>query len=286
MKKLKGISMFFLTFIAFFCSSTQIILAEDVIKEILSPIHGQGLDEERLFSILEGRPVIFLGEVHSNPTHHMVHERILKALVSRYGVVNLAMEALPRKAQAIIDRFVEGKIPEAEFLKQVQWDHVWGFDYGLYRPVVDLVISSNGRVWGIGADLDAIKRIARSGMQDLKEDLISPLGVYPGPSSYRDSVKATYEALGQHRQIGPFEHFFLAQLARDELMAENLKNAFLADPKRTVVIAGNQHIVNYWGIPFRFLRRLGLPIATLVVYSDSQREVLRPYLNEFLWITR
>ena len=260
-------------------------LAEDPIKEIIRTFDSQRVDEDELISLLGEKVIVFMGEVHSDQRHHQIHTRIIERLISRYGSVNLAMEALPQRSQGVIDEFVEGKIKEADYLRQVKWDQVWGFDYGMYKPKVDLVISSGGRVWGIGADLETIRRIARLGLEGMEENLIPQRGLFLGPKGYRERVLATYEPLKVHRDIGPFDHFFLAQVMRDELMALNLKNAFLADPKRTIVISGNQHIVNYWGIPSRFLRRLSLPVATLVVYSGTQGLKLKPHLNEFLLIT-
>lgn len=241
------------------------------------------ISAQEMVSRLEGKAVVFLGEIHADQRHHEAQVRFLELLSENFGTFNLAMEPFLRESQSSLDLFIKGWLTEQELLKEVDWERVWGFDYLMYRPLVELIKAKGGRVLGIGVELSMVRDLLKKGGLFGGDIPVNPIYLR-GPSAYREDIRPIYDAHRVHYDRGDFDTFFKAQALRDELMAIHLLEAFLEDPKRTVVLMGNQHVLNYWGVPHRFLRHLGLPVATVVMYSRDQIPKKRPYQNEFVWV--
>ncbi len=251
--------------------------------DIWVPSEERWIGAEEMVKRLEGKAVVFLGEVHNDQRHHDAQLIFLRSFLSQYGPFNMALEALPHWTQEKVDLFLKGDLTEREFLEVVECDRVWGFPYFMYRPLVDLVSSSGGNLIAMGVELSEVRGVLEK-MEGEGLRTAPPLDALFGPKPYTEELKKFYDSVPVHKGTGDFKNFLRAQALRDEFMARNLLKGFKRYPKRTVALMGNGHLINYWGVPARFLSHLGLPVGTIVMYSREQIELKRPYQNEFVWV--
>ena len=62
------------------------------IGQILELNTGTVLSFDQLIDQISSKDLIFIGEVHDNPEHHLIQVQILQALVACCGPVSIAME--------------------------------------------------------------------------------------------------------------------------------------------------------------------------------------------------
>src|SRR6516165_2447681 len=97
---------------------------------------GQALDRGELFRDIVAKPsVVLLGEYHTDADHHLWQLQTLAALHGRGGSLVIGFEAFPRRLQAVLDDWIDGKLTDDAFLKASEWRQVWGYDAALYMPL-------------------------------------------------------------------------------------------------------------------------------------------------------
>jgi len=88
------------------------------IGRIIHLEEGKAISFDRLIDELGSKDLIFIGEVHDNPEHHLIQVQILQALMARCGPLTVAMEFFQKPQQTILDRYMAGDITEEVFLKE------------------------------------------------------------------------------------------------------------------------------------------------------------------------
>ncbi|WP_343715564.1 ChaN family lipoprotein, partial [Inquilinus sp.] len=79
--------------------------------------------------------IVLLGETHDRVTDHHWQLQRIAALHEQEPKLAIGLEMVPRSRQAALDAWIAGKLDEAAFLREVDWERSWGFDFGLYRPI-------------------------------------------------------------------------------------------------------------------------------------------------------
>ena len=247
---------------------------------------GKAVSFDRLMDELGSRDLIFIGERHDNPEHHLVEIQILQALSARYGPLNTAMEFFPRTRQQALDRYVEGVSTEAEFLKESGWKKEWGFDYTLYRPLMLFLRNGRRRVFAVNAPHAIVRKVARGGLQSLEPGERAQLAkdIDLTNQRHRDYLRDIYRA-HVHKDLKRFDPFYEAQCVWEDTMAENIAGILKKDRKKMVVFTGSGHIIHKFGIPDRTIRRVPVRMATLVLYPLSGRVVIEKGLADYVWLT-
>ena len=92
---------------------------------------------------------IIVGDYHTNPYSSNMILWLLEHL-NRLGRRTLVfLEALPNGFQKEIDAYTDAAIDESAFLSAVGYHASFGFDWSLYRPILDVAAQSNTRLFGI-----------------------------------------------------------------------------------------------------------------------------------------
>src|SRR5262249_61762429 len=81
--------------------------------------------------------VIWVGESHDSEIDHEVQLMLIKALFARDERLGVGMEMFQRPYQNVVDRYLAGSVDEAVFLEDTQYQKRWGYEWALYRPIVD-----------------------------------------------------------------------------------------------------------------------------------------------------
>ena len=254
--------------------------------QILDTKQQKAITYPRLLEKLAAANVVFLGELHDNPDHHLIQIQILQSLSNKWGHFALAVEFLPAQNQPIVDKYIKGEMSEEDFLKKVDWPEVWGFHYHFYRPLIDFQRYSRNPVAAINAPHDLVRKVAAKGLKSLnqRERALIAREIDLTDKQHRAFLKEVYES-HSHERLKSFEYFYEAQCVWEETMAQNLAALLKDTHTKIVVICGNGHLVHGFGIPKRLMRRIKTPMVTLVPYTLKETTVIERDLADFVWFT-
>jgi uncharacterized iron-regulated protein len=248
---------------------------------------GKSISFEQLIDKLQSEELIFVGEVHDNPEHHLIQVQILQALMARYGPVTVAMEFFDESRQPVLDRYLEEEVSETVFLKDVEWDKGWSYPYHFYRPIIFLSKEKGRALLGINAPNNIVRKVARSGLDSLTQEERDQVAkeINLDNQAHRDYLREVFKKHSRHHQIKSFDYFYQAQCVWEETMAENIARYLTDNKGKMVVFTGNGHITNRYGIPERVLRRLKVSLATILLYPLTDRTIMNEKMADYIWLT-
>jgi uncharacterized iron-regulated protein len=265
-------------------------------EEILRLPEGDKISFSQLSREVSPAEVVFVGESHDQVEQHQIQTSILREFLKRERPPVIAMEMFRKDQQSTLDRWSQGELDEEEFLKEVQWDTTWGFDYSLYKPILDEARQHRLKVLGLNTQRELVRRVGQNGIEALStEDRKKLPKIDLSDRRHRAYLKSIFE---NHKEgsAKEFESFYQAQCLWDEAMAETLAE-FLKSAegkgKTVLVFAGNGHIVFDFGIPNRLHRRIPLSYKTIVLKEWRKRlngdfafSGASEPVGDFLWITK
>jgi uncharacterized iron-regulated protein len=214
------------------------------------------------------KQVVLIGENHDRYEHHLVQLEIIRRLHAVHPELVIGVEFFQRPFQPYLDAFIAGDLDEGQLLKKTEYFQRWGFDYRLYRPIMDYARDHKIPVIALNVSTEMLRRVAETGLQGLsaEERAQIPRQIDQSDSAYRERLREIYRRHGRGDDEEAFERFWQAQLLWDETMAETAVAYLQAHPGRPMVIlAGSGHLLYGAGIPRCLTRRL--PVATAVVIN-------------------
>lgn len=211
--------------------------------------------------------VVFIGENHDRFSHHINQLQIIRKLHASGAKIGVGMEMFPVPSQGAVDDYLAGKIDEQNFLSRSGYFENWGFDYNLYKPIIDYLKEHEIPLVALNVENDISHKVAREGIENLtdkkKEQLPDALD-FSG-ETYRKDLFKVFTRHGDQTGIKDFNKFFQAQMLWDEGMAETAQHFLEKNPGvKLVILAGNGHIRNKYGIPARLYARNREPYTTIV----------------------
>lgn len=225
----------------------------------------QLLDWDSVVQRLSRADVVFLGEQHDDPATHRLERALLEALhaATRKRLV-LSLEMFERDVQPVLDAYLEGRIPESEFLAKARPWPTYAKDY---RPLVEYAKANGIHVIAANVPRPMASRVAKEGLESLNqlppEERAWAAAEVPLPEGrLRERFR---EALKTHPGVDDalIEKMFQAQCLKDATMAESIAARFGPDAPPTLVLHVNG--------AFHSDERLGVP---------AQLERLRPDLQQ------
>ena len=183
------------------------------------------------------------------------------------------MEMFQRPFQKQIDRYMNGECGEDEFLKTTEYRQRWGYDWDLYRPIVEFSRRNRIPLAGLNAPWELTSRISKvtyAGLTDDEKKQLGPIDFnvkehrdywFDRISKMHGDDKATNEQKERSYQV---------MATWDEYMAASVVQ-FQQERKlrRLVVLAGSGHIDRGFGIPQRAVKRTGGKVATIGIEYDG-----------------
>jgi len=233
--------------------------------------------------------VVYVGEEHGNPAHHLL-QRDLLAQLAVAGPAVLGCEYFPLSLQPVLDRFNAGELTVDELRAAARWDEVWRHDWDAYRPLFELCAERRIPVLALNAELDDVKEVRKKGLTGVPLDVLARL-----PRLDLDAPAHRARVLEQLQEVHPMpaemlERYYQAFTVWDESMAASVCDVFLRDRRpglRMLVVAGRAHVEGGGtGIPDRVSRRLPLTRLTVVCGEadpGAADVVLAPPLDPGAW---
>lgn len=235
----------------------------------------QALSFAAIMEQLGDRQVVYVGENHTRCEDHLLQLRVIRALFAQNPNLAIGMEMFSQEAQPVLDRYVAGELSEREFLKQSGYFSKWGFDYRLYREIINFARRHKLPIVALNLEKEIVSKVFKQGAAALTPEEAAKIPpdrdlTIPG---YRERIAEVFAMHGQHGKPEQLNGFFQAQALWDETMAESVAAFLTAHPeRRMVVLAGQGHTDKRTAIPPRVARRM--PAIRQAVLLNSEAEEL------------
>lgn len=244
-------------------------------ERIVEVATGREVSATELLDQLRASDYVLLGEQHDNVLHHQRRGELLMALGPGVPVV---VEHLPRGKTVQPGERLLPRLQAAGFDAKA-W--AWPLHEALFAPAV----SSGRPAAGANAPVDLARRVAREGEGAMPPDHLrllrsSPLDAQASATLDVDLVDGHCGMLAGDRLAG----MRWAQRLRDASMWMALREVADLHGKPAVLLAGNGHVRDDYGVPV--LARLQQPTARVISvgFVDSGRlHVALPYT--YIWHT-
>ncbi|CAM9623344.1 unnamed protein product, partial [Phaeothamnion confervicola] len=228
-------------------------------------------------------PVVCLGEVHSNPLHHRLQFRVIKALhqacLVRNEPFSIGLEMAYRQHQAALDRFVNVHGNLAALKSETSWDRTWGWDFNNYSKIFQYARVHGIPLVGLNLPRELVALVSQKGLDGLPDKLKASrirrrFAVMPEMDltnvNHKNRFKEMMAPMERfHGKLPPevMDRFYQSQTLWEEYMAESAAHHVAKVGGTTAVLAGVAHIAYRDGLPDRIARRIG--VAPFTVVPDS-----------------
>jgi uncharacterized iron-regulated protein len=252
------------------------------VGSILDCRQGEVIPFEQLIQRLAGIRVVYVGEHHTNPAHHQIQLRIIRALVEKGENIRVGMEMFDHTYAAVLDQWSAGDLDWKTFLQKTHWYANWRFDDSLYHDILAYIQKKHLKLIGLNIPFCIPPKIALGGLDSLSAYERSQLPqkidtTQPEHRAYLKRIFAMHHLKGRE----DFENFYAAQCAWEDGMAEAVADHL--DHADMVVLVGDGHIKRKFGIPDRAFKRSRAPFRT--VYLATPDTPLSRTDADFIWIT-
>jgi uncharacterized iron-regulated protein len=238
--------------------------------DIVHVATGEKITFSQLADSFDGIRIVYVGEIHSNKESHDVQLQVLKEFYRRYGDnIAVGMEMFKRPHQDVLDKWTRGEISEEDLLSSTDWWHEWGFDYSLYKDILDFTRDNKIPVVALNITRELQKNISEKGIEGLSDEERESLPEIDTTDFYhRIYLERVFK--GHADMSDAFERFYLVQCAWEDIMAESISK-YLSSPqgkdKKFLVFIGGGHIIYHFGVPKRVYHRNHLPYLTIATYE-------------------
>ncbi|MEE9605742.1 MAG: ChaN family lipoprotein [Candidatus Scalindua sp.] len=246
--------------------------AEISVGDIVHVATGEKITFAQLADSFDGARIVYVGEIHSNKESHEVQMQVLKEFYKRYGDnIAIGMEMFKRPHQDVLDKWTVGTISEEDLLSSTDWWHEWGFDYDLYKDILDYARDNKIPLVALNITKEFQKKISKNGIESLsKEERESLPEIDTTDVYHRRYLERIMKGHGDTDMSAAFERFYLVQCVWEDVMAESILR-YLSSPqgknRKLLVFIGGGHIIYHFGVPKRVYRRNHLPYRTIATYE-------------------
>lgn len=212
--------------------------------------------------------IVVVGENHGLSEHQRQQIEIMSQLRAFGHTVAVGMEFFTYTDQAHVDAYRAGGLPEADFLKAIQWGKP-SFDF--YRDQTLFPPANQGaKTLALNAPRTITGKVAKGGMKALTPEEAALLP--PQFSLGRESYKKRFLSMMPHlpnAEAG--ERYFAAQSIWDDTMAWRAVDYVQAHPQQTlVIVVGEFHSAYGGGLPDRIRARS--PRIPVITFSQVNTE--------------
>jgi uncharacterized iron-regulated protein len=250
---------------------------------IISAKTGKTVTFDQLLEDLNRHQIIYVGETHANPAHHVIQLKIIEGVFKNNPSMRVGMEMFDRSYQPVLDLWTAGVLDEETFLRKVHWYANWGYDFGLYRDILQFIKQNRIKIVALNIPFYVPGRIRVGGIENLPDTdrQYLPKEIDTSNTAHREYAEKVFD---QHHFNGKvtFDDFYMAQCVWDEVMAESVASNLATN--QIVVLSGNGHIQFKYGIPDRAFRRTGASFRT--VYPVPAGGEIELAVADYIWVTQ
>lgn len=220
---------------------------------------GQSLLLSDLADLPSSHDFILIGETHTNTCDHRFQKDALAALADSDRPLALGLEMVPWSAQKVLDTFSRGEMSLEELEEKLGWQDYWGFNFGMYSPVLAQARERGIPIYGLNIPKDTLQQVRLNGLESIPEDDrgMLPPTVIPPPPQQRKMIEQEFfrhqEMMpdrGSEAELG-LERFILVQSLWDTQMAFSALHWQRATGRTMIILAGSVHVEYGHGISYR-----------------------------------
>ncbi|MDR4508782.1 MAG: ChaN family lipoprotein [Candidatus Brocadiaceae bacterium] len=268
------------------------------VNDIIHVPTGVKIQFSDLTRFFDCADILYVGETHAHMESHKVQLQVLKACYEKYGdSVAIGMEMFTRPYQPFLDQWVAGEIDEKKMLEDTNWDHEWGYDYALYKELLDYAREKKIPLVALNAPKALVRMVSEKGLDALTEEEKKELPEID-TTGFFHRVYLEKAISGHTKGLKNIEKYNDVQCLWEEFMAQTIVDylsSWEGKDRKFLVFAGNGHIVYDFGIPKRVFRRTFMPYYTIYPADFKGKEPndehslflsdvpLEP--ADFVWIT-
>jgi uncharacterized iron-regulated protein len=232
--------------------------------------------------------VIYLGELHDRPQHHVIQTRILQAMLGDGARPAVAFEMVPETRQAALEAAVRSEAGPPDVDRQLQWTAQGWPDFAMYWPLFELARRNGLPVVGTDLDPAVTRRISRDGLGAAGEDPARLRSAMPDDPTRDRAIARRIRAahcdrVTETRAVRMLESWY----ARNVVIARRVSEALERAPK-VVVIIGRGH-QSPGGVPEQLeaLRRgtRQLVVALVEVEAGAPESAPPETMADVVWLT-
>ncbi|GKT12884.1 MAG: hypothetical protein ISEC1_P1875 [Thiomicrorhabdus sp.] len=203
---------------------------------IINTQSQQQITIDQLAEQLSSYDVVFIGEFHGNHASHLLETLLLAKLYQLRPEQQLSLEMFNRDQQTALNRYLDGEIGEVALVRKTP---TWNNYIAGYRPVVEFAKQNFIPVIAANASADIVRCIGREGkayLDKLSEDEQQYIAQAPfiDNTLYREKYLSVMED-SKHLTDESKERSYLAQLTRDNTMAESISHAYEEAPETQII---------------------------------------------------
>jgi len=216
--------------------------------------------------------VIYIGETHNRYDHHLNQLAVITGLHKRSVDFAIGLEFFQRPSQQHLDQYIAGEISEKILLKRTSYYENWGYDFRLYRPILEYARDNGITLVALNAPSELIGQVSKNGFKGIPDAWRSQLPEIriPPDASYKSRLQRVF-AMHPHAEK-QFDNFLQVQLLWDEYMADSVVSHLREHPdRRLVVLAGSGHVAADSGIPQRAQHRISHEYTVLISTDPGLR---------------
>lgn len=180
--------------------------------------------------------VIFIGEFHGNHASHLLQAQLQSLLYQQNPKQVLSMEQFNRDQQSILERYLDDEVGETYLINEAP---AWENYRASYRPLVEFAKQRFLPVIAANAPADTVRCIGRQGADYItklsaEEKTLIASSPFTEIDNYREMFN-DYLQGGRHLDPAKAERSYLAQLMRDNTMAESILKALQNYPDHQLI---------------------------------------------------
>jgi len=257
---------------------------------------GAVLTPDETAARLRDVDILFVGESHTSIDFHRAQELIIKALLRQGREVLIGLEMFPVTEQPSLDRWIDDKPTEEQFVAFSHWYKNWGYHWNYYREIFLTAQKAGARMFALNAPRDVVTAVRRKGIDNLspEEAAYLPPSIDTDNADHLRLFKSYFsddDTMHAGMTDEQWRSMFAAQCTWDATMGYNAVRAFQehgADKAIVVVLIGSGHVSYGLGIERQARRffegRTATMIPVPVRESDGQPvDTVRASYADFVW---
>ncbi len=151
-------------------TAESIVRSESAPASLVDAATGKEIDLETLLAAVRTKQVLYVGERHDQPLDHNVQYSILRHLHREEPSLAIGMEMFQTPYQQPLDEWRAGRIDETVLRRETEYDKRWGFDFSMYRPILEYARSNGIEVVALNAPRELAYAVAKDGVDGLSRN--------------------------------------------------------------------------------------------------------------------
>lgn len=231
----------------------------------MNPDSGALLEAAPLLRHLATRRAVLLGEQHDIAEIHRWQLQVVTCLHLLQPGLAVGFEMFPRRLQPVLDRWVAGALRTQDFLREVEWAHVWGFPPEIYLPLFHFCRQQGVRMLALNCHRPLVTQIGKEGWDgvppEARDGMTPAAPPTPGHRAYIARLTGRAEA-------DITDRFLRAQQVWDRAFACNIAAALAEGVPLVVGIIGRGHLDFGHGTPHQ-LAALGVAETSVLATTEA-----------------